>query len=94
MARGACAFKITDVAELNRAVKAGGCEVVRVEFGIDGRIVVMTTGENGQGDLDEELTEFKERHPELGLKVIAETKAKGFRVLFLLQKKPHSKRVA
>lgn len=59
MARRACAFRITDVTRLNRAVKAGGCVMVRVEFGIDGRIVAVTAGENGQDDLDRKLTEFK-----------------------------------
>ncbi len=42
MSRGACTFRQRDAAALVRAVRAAGCEVVRVEVDRNGKIIVVT----------------------------------------------------
>jgi hypothetical protein len=42
MARGNCTFKQRDLAAAIRAVRAAGCEVVRIEIDRNGKIVVIT----------------------------------------------------
>lgn len=64
MARGACTFKQQDVTRALRATLAAGIAVQRVEIDKNGRIIVVTAGEQPApaDDLDQELAEFEARN--------------------------------
>jgi hypothetical protein len=65
MARAPSTFRQQDVTRAVKAVAAAGVDIVRVEIGRDGKIVVVTQQEptTGQHDgLDRELAEFEARH--------------------------------
>lgn len=44
MARGPTTFRQRDATALIKAARAAGCDVLRVEVGKDGRIIVVTAG--------------------------------------------------
>lgn len=65
---GRATFKKSDVQRAVSAVKAAGCEVARVDIGLDGKIQVTTTaglaltGDAEGETLDRELQEHRRGH--------------------------------
>lgn len=68
MARTRAAFTLKDATRATKAVMAAGLDIRRVEFGKDGKIVVVvgkpygSEAEITSDDLDRELEEFEAHH--------------------------------
>lgn len=53
----------TAVCRILKGVKEAGCEIAKVEIGVDGKLVVFTgSGLVDGDDMDQELAAFEARH--------------------------------